>query len=247
MRIARNVNDWERVASMAAGAMLVAYGMRRHQEGDEGKLNSAAATGLGLMARGITGFCPVNAATGRHRRRDDSREALSGARGIRVEESVTINRAPAELYRFWRNLGNLPLFMKTIERVDVIDGCRSHWVARGPANMRVEWDAEVINEIEPDLIGWRSLPGSDVASAGSVQFKPAPRGGTELKVTMQYAPPAGKLGASIAWMVGQSPSSQLREDLRSLKQILETGETPKTTGQPSGLRSAAARMVRRSA
>jgi uncharacterized membrane protein len=245
MRIARNVNDWERVASIAAGAMLVAYGMKQRER----KMGSATTTGVGLLARGLTGFCPVNAVTGRERRRDDSREALRGSRGIRVEETISINRTPAELYRFWRNLGNLPLFMKTIERVDVIDSCRSHWVARGPAGMRVEWDAEVINEIEPELIGWRSLRGSDVASAGSVHFKPGPRGGTELQVTMQYAPPAGKLGASVAWMMGQSPATQLREDLRQLKQILETGETPKTTGQPSGHRSAIGRVVtaRRSA
>ncbi|MEO7189758.1 MAG: SRPBCC family protein [Vicinamibacterales bacterium] len=243
MRVARNVNDWERMASVLAGAVLMAYAAKQQPK----RRQATGAAAVGLLVRGVSGFCPVNAATGRRRRRDDSREALSGSRGIRVEESITINRPVTELYRFWRNLGNLPLFMETLERVDVVDDCRSHWVARGPGGIRVEWDAEVINEIEPELIGWRSLAGADVASAGSVRFQPAPRGGTEIHVTMQYAPPAGKLGASVAWLVGQSPASRLREDLRRLKQILEAGETPKTQGQPSGRRSAVARMMRRSA
>jgi uncharacterized membrane protein len=234
VRLARNVNDWERVASVAAGVALFAYAARsaKHRDG-------ARATGVGLIARGLSGYCPVNAVTGRERTRDNTKRALGGPRGIRVDEVVTINRPPSELYRFWRHLGNLPLFMHNLERVDVLDDRRSHWVAKGPAGMRVEWDAEVINEIESELIGWRSLPGSQVASAGSVQFKPGPAGGTELKVTMQYAPPAGKLGASLAWLAGKSPSLQLREDLRRLKQYLETGEAPTVEGQPAGRRGAA--------
>jgi uncharacterized membrane protein len=237
--LARNVNDWERVASVAAGAALAAYALGR-----EGRRQPAGAAAIGLIARGVSGFCPVNAATGRRRVRDDSRRALSGSRGIRIDESVTINRPPAELYRFWRNFANLSLFMRNLERVDMIDDCRSHWVARGPAGMRLEWDAEVINEIEGELIGWRSLEGAEVASAGSVQFKPGPGGGTELHVTMQYAPPAGKVGASIAALIGQSPAGQLREDLRRLKAILEAGESPTVEGQPAGRRSRLAASVR---
>ena len=61
---------------------------------------------------------------------------------------------------------------KNFESVTVIDERRSHWVATAPAGKRVEWDAEIVNEIEPDLIAWRTLPGADLVSAGSVRFRP---------------------------------------------------------------------------
>jgi uncharacterized membrane protein len=102
---------------------------------------------------------------------------------------------------------------------------RSHWVAIGPRGVRVEWDAELINEIEDKLIAWRSLPGSDVTTAGSVNFDPV-RGGRETQVTvnLQYAPPAGTAGAWVATLFGREPSQTIREDLRRLKQVLEAGE-----------------------
>jgi len=95
---------------------------------------------------------------------------------------------------------------------------------RGPAGMRVEWDAEIVNEIESEHIGWRSLAGADVANAGSVHFRPAPDGGTFVEVKLQYAPPAGKVGASLAWLTGSAPSSMLHDDLVRLKGLLEGAE-----------------------
>ena len=218
--LTRNMNDWERTLSVMVGAALVVRCLRRRawMEG---------ASGAALVARGVSGWCPVNAAVGRKRLRDDPRRALAGSRGIRLEDSVTIARPIEDVYTYWRDLTNLPLFMTSLERVDMPDVCRSHWVLRGPGGVRVEWDAEIINEEPPTLLAWQSLPGADMASAGSVTFKPA-RIGTEVHVLMQYNPPAGKLGGLVAWLAGQSPASQLREDLRRLKQLLETGEVPTT-------------------
>jgi len=219
MRMSRNVNDWERFASIAAGAMLVAVAVRKP------RLRRMASTaGTGLIARGVSGYCPVNAVTGRRRLRDDPRRALAGPRGMHLHDTVHIARPPDEIYRFWRHLGNLPAFLQHIERVDVLDACRSHWVMRGPAGMRVEWDAEIVNEIESEHIGWRSLAGADVANAGSVHFRPAPDGGTFVEVKLQYAPPAGKVGASLAWLTGSAPSSMLHDDLVRLKGLLEGAE-----------------------
>jgi uncharacterized membrane protein len=101
----------------------------------------------------------------------------------------------------------------------------------------LRWDAVVINKIQDELIAWKTLAGADVVSAGSVAFKPARRGGTEVTVTMQYDPPGGKAGAAIAWLVGRAPASEVREDLRRVKQHLEAGEIPTTDGQPNGARS----------
>ena len=212
----RNVDTWERVLSLAAGALLIGVAARSRRW-----RSIAASSGAGLIGRGLTGFCPVNYAIGRGRALDDTRRALSGDRGVNVDERITIARRPEEIFEFWRDLANLPRFLSHLERIDVIDGRHSHWVVQGPAGMHVEWDAEVINEIRPDLIAWRSLPGADVASAGSVQFRPMGPGQTELRVRMQYSPPAGRAGAAVARLLGDAPESMLQTDLRRLKLILE--------------------------
>ena len=212
----RNVGNWERVASIAAGAALLSLAVRSRRW-----RSMVAPAGAGLIARGVSGWCPLNYAMGRGSAVDDTRAALGGPRGINVEESITIARRPEELFEFWRDLTNLPKFLSHVERVDLLDARRSHWVVQGPAGTHVEWDAEVINEIRPDLLAWRSLPGSDVASAGSVQFRQRGPAETELRVRMQYSPPAGKAGAAVARLLGESPESMLRMDLRRLKTILE--------------------------
>jgi uncharacterized membrane protein len=222
----RNVSDWERVASVAAGVALVYLGTRHRS-----RTRLATSTGVSLIARGIAGYCPVNAAIGRGVDRSDTKVALAGARGIHVYESVVINRPPRELFAFWRDFGNLPRFMDHLERVDVISNKRSIWTAKAPAGMRVKWEAEVINEIEGELIGWQSTANADVATAGSVRFVPAMGGGTEIIVHLQYEPPAGKLGALVASVFGEEPSQQIRADLQRLKSILETGDVARSAPQ----------------
>src|SRR5207244_87837 len=138
-------------------------------------------------------------------------------------------------YRFWRNFENLPRFMNHLESVKTQGDRRSHWVAKGPLGMPAEWDAEIITERANELIGWRSLPGSEVDTTGSVHFLPAPGGrGTEVKVVMKYDPPAGKVGAAIAGMLMHAPGSEIKEDLRRFEAIMEGGECPSTEGQPRG-------------
>jgi uncharacterized membrane protein len=219
---AANVGSVERWMSTIGGAALVATAIRR-----EDQRPLLAGAGLALLARGLSGYCPISATIGRNTARTDTREALSGSRGVLVETAVTIDRPVHEVYTFWRRLENLPRFMRHLESVTDQGGGRSHWVAHAPLGSRVEWDAEIINE-EPDhLIAWRSCEDADVVSAGSVTFRPVPGGrGTEVRVRLQYEPPAGKAGSWLAWLTGEEPSVQIPEDLGRLKQLLETGEVP---------------------
>ena len=219
----------ERWLSMIAGGAFATYALRRRAIPG----GTAALAGAALLYRGATGHCNVYQAlgidrTGRHGtgtfadQGSDTRQQLGGRAGIRVEESVTINRPLTEVYRFWRDFENLPKFMKHLESVATREAGVSHWVARGPAGMKVEWDARVINEIDNKLIGWQSLKKSMVSSAGSANFREVD-GGTEVRVHLQYNPPAGRIGAGIARLFGEEPSLQIREDLSRLKQLMETG------------------------
>ena len=147
-----------------------------------------------------------------------------------MRESIRLEVPIGDVYRFWRRLENLPQFMTHLDRVTEETGGRSHWVTSGPAGLTVQWDAEIINEVENKVLAWRSLPGSEVVTAGSVNFDAA-RGGrsTQVSVHLQYAPPAGKAGALVASLFGREPSQTIREDLRHFKQLLEAGEIPRAT------------------
>jgi uncharacterized membrane protein len=213
-----------------SGTLLTVYGVRRRSLA--GAL--VAAGGGALIYRAATENRRVSELAG-IRRSASTKRALSGSGGINVEESVTINRPPIELYTLWRDLEQLPSFMPHLVSVRQIDSRRSHWVAKVPAGRTVEWHADIINDIPSELIAWRTLAGSDVVSAGSVHFKAAPGGrGTEVRVRLQYDLPGGKLGAMAAWMFGDEPSQTILEDLRRLKQLMEAGEAPTTVGQPRG-------------
>jgi uncharacterized membrane protein len=182
----------------------------------------------GLIAKALKGqMGKPGRASGRTRADERTSPVASVGRGegIKVEESVTINRPVLEVYRFWRNFANLPRFMDHLESVTVIDDTRSHWVAKGPAGTKVEWDAIIHNEVADELIAWRSLPGSDVNNAGSVHFTPTPDGtGTDVRVVLSYEPPAGKLGAAVAKLLGEEPSKQVADDLRRFKQVMDSGD-----------------------
>jgi len=161
--------------------------------------------------------------------------ADSIAREVHIETSIAINKSPEELYVFWRDFRNLPLFMKNLESVTELDQSRSHWVAKSIGAAKVEWDAEVYNEIENELIAWRSLESADVVNAGSVRFQKAPAGhGTYVRVTVNYNPPGGKLGATVTHFLGAEPAQLIKEDLRRLKQMMEAGEIATIDGQSSG-------------
>ena len=154
---------------------------------------------------------------------------------VHVRASFTILKSPEELYRFWRNLENLPRFMKHVESVTDLGGNRSHWVVRAPAGRTIEWDAEIVAEEEGRALSWRTLPGAEVEHQGRVEFRPATgERGSVASVMLDYDPPGGKAGAVAAKLFGEEPGQQVREDLRRFKQLVETGEIPTTHGQPAG-------------
>ena len=145
-----------------------------------------------------------------------------GVKGIKVEQTVSINKQAEELYQFWRNFENLPRIMKHLKAVQIIDQRRSHWVVKAPAGTTVEWDAEIIKEEENHMIAWRSLANAEVKNAGSVYFEPDARGrGTIVRVILNYEPPAGRIGAAIAKIFGEEPAQQIEDDLQRFKKIIE--------------------------
>lgn len=222
-----NIGPMERGISLAYGLALLAYTVSRRP-----KLGLLLGLDAGYMIyRGVTGHCVFYQMLG------INRSDVNGHEGIRVERAVTVNRPREELYQIWRDLENLPHFMEHLEsvKVDEMDSGRSHWVAKGPLDRRVTWQAEIIEERENELLVWKSRPGSTIESLGRVEFLDVPGGrGTIVRVSMEYNPPGGSLGAAFAKLFGEEPNQQINEDLRHFKQIMEAGEVATVQGQPSG-------------
>jgi uncharacterized membrane protein len=230
-----NVGKVERAASFVAGALMVSHGLRRMTWRGAG----LAFLGTAFIRRGITGFCYTYRELGINTARTGG-SRIPYELGVRVDEAVTINRPRHEVYRFWRNLENLAEFLEHVESVRAMPGdLGSHWVARGPGGRRIEWDAEIVNEVENELLAWRSIEGTHLPNAGSVRFVDTAGGrGTEVRVSLQYDPPGGNVAALVAKLFGEDPSNQIRNDLKRLKTRLETGEIPTVEGQPAGGRKA---------
>lgn len=154
-----------------------------------------------------------------------AKQLSSGKKGVHASASCIVNAQPDEVYRFWREFANLPRFMEHLESVTELGEGRSHWVAKGPAGMKVEWDAMIVADEPGRVITWRSLDDSDVDNAGAVRFEAAPGGrGTIIKVNIQYNPPGGVVGAAFARLFGEEPNQQLEDDMRRFKQVIELGE-----------------------
>jgi uncharacterized membrane protein len=219
----RNLGDTERWASGALGGAFVLWGAKR------GGLGGALAVlaGTALVGRGATGYCPVAARLGPNPGERHVAKKLGWSTAAAVTRSVTIAKPPAEVYRFFRDFSNLPRFMRHVERIDVLDDTRSHWVVRAPLGRTVEWDAIVTEDRPDERIAWKSAEGADVRNTGAVEFLRAPGDrGTEVRATIAYEPPAGQAGRLLAKLWGEEPGKQAHDDLRRLKQFLETGEIP---------------------
>jgi uncharacterized membrane protein len=141
-----------------------------------------------------------------------------------IGRTVTINRPRAELFAYWRDFANLSNFLDNVVRVDVRDGRRSHWVVKAPAGQTVEWDAEITEERDGELIAWTSCEGADVPNSGRIEFRDAGMRGTVVTATIAYDPPAGVIGKVMAKLFQREPAIQARRDLRRFKQLMETGE-----------------------
>ncbi len=215
--------DAERWGSLLTGGAMVLLGLR--QRSLRGALMALA--GGSLVYHGAKGEKGIADMVG---------EAANQDQSIRLEKTVTIlTKSPEELYRFWRNLENLPTFMKHLRSVTVLSLHRSHWVANAPLGNTVEWDAEIVTEQENHLLGWASVEGAQIENSGFVRFQPATGGrGTEVKVVMEYSPPAGVVGATLAKLFGEEPEQQVGDELRRFKMLMETGEIATTEGQATG-------------
>ena len=215
-----NVGRGERLLSTILGGLLTVYGLKRRGRTGYG----IAFIGAEMLYRGTTGHCPAYGAMG-----ISTQEArgigevidIDEAKSVDVRRSIEIARPRNELFAIWREFSNLPRFMSHLERVDVLSTTKSHWVTKGPVGISVAWDAEIVDERENEWIAWQAVEPAQVPNNGTVMFRDAPSGDTEIFVTLEAQPPGGKLGELVARMFGKSPDRQVRMALEKFKQMAE--------------------------
>ena len=216
-----NVHPIERVASLVGAVGCIAVAAARRGWSSVPVL----AIGGALLQRALTGHSPLYAVlrvSTAHGVRAPSASVPHG-QGVKIMHTVSVRQPPERVYKFWRELENLPRFMRHLESVTVLDERRSRWRVQGPADISVAWDAEIINDVPGELIAWRSLEGSEVANAGSVRFERGLNGhATRITVSLEYHPPAGVLGSLVANALGANPQRQIEEDMHRFKELLET-------------------------
>lgn len=220
---------WSRVAGDVLDLTLLGSAMNS-EDSERDRVAATAAAVVGVTALDL--FCGdqlsrVGSTTNGHR---------AAGEAIRRVRAITVNRSPEETYRFWRDFTNFPRFMQHLQSVELLDDTRSRWRTEAPAGRSVEWEAEITEDRPNELIAWRTLPGSDVRHSGCVRFQPAPGGrGTEVRIEMEYQPPGGAVGSTIAALFGKEPKQQLQDDLRRFKQVLETGVVVQSSASLGGL------------
>lgn len=220
-----NLKRYERALSLLGGAALALAGaLRRGWMG----LGLGLAGG-GLLMRAATGHSVLLRLLGKNRAVVDSgaRVAVPHQQGVRVEDTILIERSPNELYEFWRDFTNLAQFLPNVKSVEVYEGNRSHWVVDGPAGAAISWDAEIVNDVPDEVIAWRTVDGAIVDHAGSVRFHPTPDGSaTIVQVAFEYAPAGGPVGVAAARLFGHAPEQQVAAALQRLKKLVDGGRRP---------------------
>jgi len=183
----------------------------------------------GIAAFDLYGALRASGAIGKPAERATEEEAMH------VKAAITVRKPRQEVYRFWRELENLPSFMDHVESIEGNGNGRSHWKVKAPAGTKVEWDAEVVEDRPGESLVWRSVEGSGIRNSGAVRFVDAPRNqGTEVHVEFEYAAPGGKIGEAVAKAFGEEPTQQAKDDLRRFKQVMETGSVVRSDGSPEG-------------
>jgi uncharacterized membrane protein len=215
-KLSVNVGKAERIASIIAGTLLVYKGIKDQQS--KYALPIMITGGL-MVFRGATGHSEVYSLAGKKKLPDT-------VKNINIITKMTVNRPRNEVYAFWRQLSNLPLFMEHLQTVDVLDEKRSHWVAKVPGNIaRIEWDAEIVKEIDGELLGWNSLPHATINNAGKVEFRDADGGaGTELTIIITYRAPFGDVGEGIASWLNPMVKKMIAKDVKNFKRYIEAGD-----------------------
>lgn len=211
-----NIDNGERALSLGTGIYLLYKSIKNLRKHPFMALQGAAISSV-MVYRGATGICPIYKSLGKD---------TTDPEAINITEQITVNVSRDKVYAFWRELSNLPKFMKHLKTVIDLGNDQSHWVANTPGNLvDISWNAEITREEEGEYIGWQSIENSMIDNAGKIEFKDSLNGtGTELTIEINYFPPAGSVGRSLTSVFNGVFEKMIREDIKNFKTYVELND-----------------------
>jgi uncharacterized membrane protein len=201
-----------------AGAALALYGLLRR--GVLGTLFRTLGTGM------------VVSATGRQALTGASLSPVDRRRAVDIQKTLYIEAPLDQVFGFWSNYENFPLFMSHVREVQDLGDGRSHWSVTGPGGVPIEWTATLTQLTPNEVIAWRSEAGSMLENAGIIRFSGS-GSGTRVDLRLCYHPPAGGAGQAVAELLGSDPRGKLNEDLGRMKALLEGTTRSESHGKES--------------
>ncbi|HEX2721711.1 MAG TPA: SRPBCC family protein [Gemmatimonadaceae bacterium] len=222
---------WNRVIGDAVDLASLGRAMRSSTN-DHTRLRMATAAVIGVTALDLVDSVRLTSEKAAATGHDEGsftipNENVDGTRMLSA--AIRVNRPVEEVFEFWKNPSNYPLFMSQMESVRVTGTGRSHWKVKAPAGFSVEWDAELMTELANEMISWRATDDARMENVSTVRFEEAPRGrGTIVRIEVEFKPKAGPLGNKLAHLFRSIPKTQMANDLRRFKQVIEVGEILKS-------------------
>lgn len=209
-----NISTTQRALSMAGGTYLVVSALKNAADSPVNSFLKLLSAGY-LVYRGASGYCTLTDAF-----------SMRG-KSLNIRTSMIVNAPPYEVYMLWRNLENLPMFMKHLDSVKVMDEIHSHWAVKIPGGVgTIEWDAEILVDRRGEELSWRSVENSSVENSGKIVFEDVNGGqSTLLHINIAYNPPAGKVGKAVSRLLNDVFGNIIKDDIRRFKQMVEGAET----------------------
>jgi len=208
-----NVSPSGRISSVLIGSLILNVGISHWKE--HSALRNMLRLGAAgyFLYRGISGNCPVSAAVGVKGKHN---------RSVNIRETFIVQQPKEVLYDAWREIGSRPLFLRHVKEIKILGDGRSHWVINTPKGLpTIELDAEIVEEHEGEMFGWRSLPGSTIETAGKVSLRDFPGNATQVSVVISYRPPAGYIGTTFAKLFTPAFEKMVREDIANFQEYFE--------------------------
>jgi uncharacterized membrane protein len=193
-----------------AGAALALYGLIRR--GAWGGVLKTLGTGMVVSSAGKESLFAT------------SIPGVDRRRVVDIQKTLYIEAPVDQVYSFWSNYENFPLFMSHVREVEDLGGGRSRWSVSGPGGVPIEWQAMLTQQTPEEVIAWRSEPGSMLENAGIIRFSTSGNG-TRVDLRFCYRPPAGGAGQAVVELLGSDPRAKLNEDLGRMKALLEATTT----------------------
>ena len=157
---------------------------------------------------------------------------------IQTHAVQTINATPEQVYNTYARIELLPTWQEGVISVTRTGDRTLHWVIEDPGTgKQLEFDAEEL-ELRPGKRHVsRVTSGVTAGTTDILTLEPHPAGrGTIATMVADMVLPGGKLSNAVGAVISRSPKQVVVEDLRHLKELIESGEIPTVEGQPAGRR-----------